>query len=155
MPRVQRSIVIEKPVHAVYTMVADHPERMAEWWPPIELQERVTPPPTGIGSVSRYVYNMLGVRIKGEHRIVQLMPDQHLLVKTISGIDSTFEFTFVPENDAATRLTIVVDYQLPGAIIGQLLNKVAIENENIKNLEKGLEKLKDLLERDASPNGKT
>jgi carbon monoxide dehydrogenase subunit G len=146
MPKVEKSITINVPIDTVFSMVADEPERMAEWWPPIELQERVSPPPTNIGSVSRYVYNMLGVKIKGEHRVESIQREDHLTVKTISGLDSTFHFQFEPAGANATRLTITVDYQLPGSIVGQLLNKAVIEGENAKNLEKGLENLKGILE---------
>jgi uncharacterized membrane protein len=146
MPRVEKSITINVPVNVVYSMIADMPERMAEWWPPIESQERVSPPPTQVGSVSRYVYNMLGVKIAGEHQVQQLQRDEHLLVKTISGLDSTFDFKFEPLGDDETKLTIRVDYQLPGSIIGQILNKALIEGENVRNLEKGLENLKGILE---------
>jgi uncharacterized membrane protein len=150
MPRVEKSITINVPTAVAYAMIADRPERMAEWWPPIELQQRVSPAPTQIGSISRYVYNMLGVRIKGEHRVEAMCRNETLQVKTISGIDSAFQFNFVPVSDHATRLTIRVDYQLPGAILGQLLNKAAIENENIKNLDNGLNNLKSILERETS-----
>jgi uncharacterized membrane protein len=146
MPRVEKSITINVPVDVVYSMIADQPERMAEWWPPIESQERVSPPPTQVGSISRYVYNMLGVKIAGEHQVQALQPDRRLLVKTISGIDSTFDFKFEPLGDESTKLTITVDYQLPGSVIGQLVNKVLIEKENTKNLEIGLENLKGILE---------
>jgi uncharacterized membrane protein len=146
MPTVEKSITINVPVDTVFAMVADAPERMAEWWPPIELQERVSPPPTNVGSVSRYVYNMLGVKIKGEHRVESMRRDDHLTVKTISGLDSSFHFQFEPAGANATRLTITVDYQLPGSIVGQLLNKAVIEGENAKNLEKGLENLKRIVE---------
>jgi uncharacterized membrane protein len=146
MPAVEKSITINVPIDTVFSMVADAPERMAEWWPPIELQERVSPPPTNVGSVSRYVYNMLGVKIKGEHRVESIRRNDHLTVKTISGLDSSFHFQFEPAGASATRLTITVDYQLPGSIVGQLLNKAVIEGENAKNLEKGLENLKRIME---------
>lgn len=158
MPRVERSITINVPVEKAYALIADAPERMAEWWPPIELQERVSPPPTALGSVSRYVYNMMGVKIKGEHLVQSIRRNEYLSVKTLSGIDSTFDFSFSPSNNGevntATRLTIAVDYQLPGAIIGQLINKTLIEGENIQNLEKGLENLKGILERENTPEQK-
>jgi uncharacterized membrane protein len=146
MPRVEKSILINVAVDRVFSLIADEPERMADWWPPIEFQERVSPAPTQLGSISRYVYNMLGVRIKGEHRVQNFSRNQKLLVKTTSGIDSAFDFQFEPYDTSVTRLTIVVDYQLPGAIIGQLLNKAMIENENMKNLEQGLNNLKQMLE---------
>lgn len=147
MPLVEQSIDIHTPVEAVFGMIADQPERQAEWWPPIELQERVSPPPTQIGSVSRYVYNMMGVKIKGEHEVIELVPNEYLKVKTSSGIDSTFEFLFAPAGNN-THLTIRVDYKLPGSVIGQLLNKLVIEQKNESDLREGLANLKAILERE-------
>src|ERR1700741_1890174 len=99
MPFVEQSILIQAPAETVFGLIAHQPERMAEWWPPIELQERVTPPPTAVGSVARYVYNMMNVSIRGEHEVQEMTENQRLVVKTISGIDSAFEFTFTPREN--------------------------------------------------------
>jgi uncharacterized membrane protein len=145
MPYVEQSIEIHAPVEAVFDVIANQPERMAEWWPPIELQERVTPPPTDLGSVSRYVYNMMGVKIKGEHEVLEITPNQHLKVKTTSGIDSQFDWHFAP-SPGGTNLTVRVDYTLPGSVLGQLLNRLAIEKKNEQDLEEGLNNLKQIVE---------
>jgi uncharacterized membrane protein len=145
MPHVEESIEIHAPVEVVFDLIAEQPERMAEWWPPIELQERVTPPPTAVGSIARYVYNMMNVTIRGEHEVIVLEPNQHLRVETISGIDSAFDFHFAPTN-AGTRLTIRVDYSLPGSVLGQLMNRVIIEERNLKDLQEGLRNLKAIAE---------
>jgi uncharacterized membrane protein len=105
----------------------------------------VTPPPTAVGSVSRYVYNMLGVKIKGEHQVVELDENARLVVKTMSGIDSAFEFTFTP-SDSGTELTVRVEYTLPGSVLGQLLNRLAIEQRNERDLAEGLQNLKQIVE---------
>jgi uncharacterized membrane protein len=145
MPFVEQSILIQAPAETVFGLIAHEPERMAEWWPPIELQERVTPPPTRVGSIAHYVYNMMNVSIRGEHEVVEMAENQRLIVKTISGIDSRFEFDFMPENNA-TRITIRVDYSLPGSVIGQLMNRLIIEERNLKDLQEGLQNLKQIVE---------
>ena len=145
MPFVEESIVIRAPAESVFRLIAHEPERMAEWWPPIELQERVTPPPTKVGSIAHYVYNMMNVSIRGQHEVLEMAENQRLVVKTISGIDSRFEFDFLPENDA-TKVTIRVDYSLPGSVIGQLMNRVIIEERNLKDLQEGLQNLKNIVE---------
>ena len=145
MPLVEQSIEIQAPVETVFEIIAHHPERQPEWWPPIEVQERVSPPPTMVGSVSRYVYNMMGVKIKGEHEVLEMSDNQYLKVKTISGIDSTFEFMFEPKGQN-TLLTIRVDYKLPGSVLGQLLNKLVIEQKNESDLREGLANLKAIAE---------
>jgi uncharacterized membrane protein len=149
MPQVEQSIEIQAPPAAVFALIAHQPERMPEWWPTFELQQRVTPPPTGIGSISRYVYNMMGIKIKGEHQVLTMDENEHLVVKTISGIDSMFDFSFVPVNGGSTRLTLRVAYSLPGSVLGQLLNRLTIEQKNERDLNQGLHNLKALVESEA------
>jgi len=144
MPVVEQFVDIPAPVEAVFGLIADQPERQPEWWGQFELQERVTPAPTRLGSVSHYVYNMLGVAINGEHEVVGITRPEYLHVRTTSGIDSAFEFFFAPHN-GGTRLTVRVDYRLPGSVIGQLLNRVIIEQKNEENLREALNRLKGLL----------
>ena len=45
-----------------------------------------------------------------------------------------------------TDLTIRVDYRLPGSVLGQLLNKLVIEQKNEADLRDGLENLKVIAE---------
>ena len=145
MPYVEQSVVIQVPASKVFDFIANQPERMPEWWRAFHLQERVTPPPTAVGSISRYAYNMMGVRIKGEHQVVEMEQDAHLLIRTLSGIDSMFEFTFAPV-DGGTELTVRVEYALPGSVLGQLLNRLTIEQRNERDLIESLQNLKLLLE---------
>jgi coenzyme Q-binding protein COQ10 len=145
MPQVKQSIHIQAPVELVFDIIANQPERQPDWWPPMDLQERVSPPPTAVGSISRYVYNMMGVKIKGEHEVIEMAENKRLVVKTISGLDSTFIFTFAPQS-SGMLLTIEVDYELPGSILGKLLNKLVVEEKNEKDLEAGLKNLKAMAE---------
>ncbi|GAB4451846.1 MAG: hypothetical protein Kow00120_22080 [Anaerolineae bacterium] len=146
MPYVEQEIEIDAPPDVVFDMIANRPEQMAAWWPPIEAQARVTPPPTRVGSRSSYVYKMMGVAIKGEHEVTEMTPNAHLKVTTISGIDSTFDFHFAPVGEGSTRLVVRVDYTLPGSFLGQMLNRLVIEKKNEEDLITGLQNLKAMLE---------
>jgi uncharacterized membrane protein len=146
MPFVEQEITIATPPEKVFDLIANQPERMADWWPPIEEQKRVTPPPTRIGSRSSYAYKMMGVVIRGEHEVMEMTPGAHLKVQTISGIDSTFDFHFELVGEGATRLVVRVDYTLPGSFLGQMLNRLVIEKKNEEDLAQGLKNLKSILE---------
>lgn len=147
MPQVEQSIEIEASPAAVFALIADQPERMPEWWTLFVRQERVTPPPTAIGSVSRYVFNLMGIRIKGEHQVLQLEPEQHLVLKTLSGINGMFDFTLAA-TATGTRLTVLMAYTLPGSVLGQRINQHTIEQQNERDLRDGLLQLKLLLEKE-------
>ena len=145
MPYAEQSIVIHAPPAAVFDFIVHQPERMPDWWRAFHLHERVTPPPTVVGSISRYAYNMMGVRIKGEHKVIDMEANAHLLIRTLSGIDSMLEFTFAPV-DGGTELTIRFDYALPGSVLGGLVNRPAIEQHNERDLIESLNRLKQMLE---------
>lgn len=150
MPQVEQSIEIEAAPAAVFTLIADQPERMPEWWSLFTLQERVTPPPTAVGSVSRYVFNLMGIRIKGEHQVLQMEAAQHLVIKTLSGINGMFDFRLAA-TETGTRLTVLMAYTLPGSVLGQRINQHTIEQQNERDLRDGLEALKGLVETEKSP----
>ncbi len=146
MPHVEKTILINVSPETAFEFIANQPERMPEWWEPMHLQERVTPAPTGLDSISRYVYQMLKVKIEGEHKVTAFEPNRRLRVETTSGIDSIFDFTFAPEGEGKTRLTVNVDYTTPGGLLGQLANKLVIEKKNEEDWENGLQNLKQILE---------
>ncbi len=146
MPRVEKSVLLHAPIDQVFSLIADEPERMSIWWPPIESHKRISPPPTQIDSVSRYVYNILGLRIKGDYQVQTFSRNERFVIHSISGVDSLFDFRFEVYDQRVTHVTVVVEYQLPGAIIGQLLKRSEIEAENVNNLENGLKNLRRLLE---------
>ncbi len=148
MPQVEQLIDIQAAPAAVFALIADQPERISEWWPAFELQQRVTPPPTAVGSTARYVYNMMGIRIKGEHQVLQCDAPAHLVVRTLSGIDSMFDFSLAAI-DGGTRLTVRVAYALPGSMLGQRLNRHSMEQKNERDLAEGLDNLKALVEAEA------
>lgn len=149
MPYVEHSVDIAAPPSAIFSLIAHQPERQPQWWPNFDLQERVTPPPTTFGSRLRYVYNMMGIRLKGEHEVIDYAEAQRLVIQTISGLDSIFEFTFTPEAEG-TRLTVRMDYALPGSMLGQLLNRLTLESSNERDLHLALTNLKALVEQPVS-----
>jgi uncharacterized protein YndB with AHSA1/START domain len=149
MPQVEQSIDIAAPPAAVFALIADEPERIAEWWREFE-QQRVTPPPTAVGSMARYVYNMMGIRIKGEHEVLQIEAGAHLVIRTVSGLDGMLDYRLVAI-DGGTRLTVRFAYSLPGSMLGQRLNAHTMEQKNERDLAQGLENLKALIEKETHP----
>ncbi len=144
MPKVEESILINAPVAKVFDFIANNPQSMPDWWPPMTLQERVTPPPTQLGSVSRYAYNMMGLEIRGEHEVTAFTPDEHLQVTTTSGLDSMFDFHFA-DDGGNCRLTVRVDYEVPGGILGRIANQLVVERKNLEDLQTGLQNLKRMM----------
>ena len=146
MSHLRQSIAIAAPPARVFAFIAGEPEQMPHWWGLFEAQTPITPPPVQVGSTAYYVYNMMGVRIKGEHQVVALEDDAYLMIQTLTGIDCAFEFSFDPMDDGGTYLTVSVEYALPGAVLGQVISRPAIEQANERELSAALARLKALVE---------
>ncbi len=52
----------------------------------------------------------------------------------------------VVPTDGGSRVELVVDCELPGAFLSELLDRVYVERRNEREAQNSLEKLKDLLE---------
>ncbi len=52
----------------------------------------------------------------------------------------------VVPTDGGSRVELVVDYELPGSFLGELLDRVYVERRNQREAQHSLENLKDLLE---------
>lgn len=49
--------------------------------------------------------------------------------------------------EAGTEITFVVDYALPYSILGKIVDKLMVGREIEKSFERGLEKLRNILEK--------
>lgn len=145
MPHVEKSIVIDASPETVFQFIANQPERMPEWWEPMKEQTRITPAPTVLGSKSRYVYELMRFKVKGEHEVKEITPNKHLFIEVLTGIDCTFDFKFEPVG-SSTKLTVNVDYTTPGGFLGEVANKLIIERKNEEAWEEGLASLKKIIE---------
>ncbi len=52
----------------------------------------------------------------------------------------------VVPTDGGSRVELVVDYELPGSFLGEILDRLYVERRNEREAQHSLENLKDLLE---------
>ena len=70
-----------------------------------------------------WVYKMAGMRFEGQTETTEVIQNQRVVAKNESGIPSTFIWTYQPE-DGGTRVTVNVDYTVPGAALGKLAEPI-------------------------------
>jgi uncharacterized membrane protein len=99
-------ITIERPVDAVAAYVAD-PANAPEWYVNIESVEWETPPPAVVGSKVAFVARFLGRRLAYTYEVVELVPDERLVMRTAQGpfpMETTYSWE--PASDRATHMTL-------------------------------------------------
>jgi hypothetical protein len=66
---------------------------------------------------------MAGMRLEGHTETTEFIHNQRTVTRNEGGIPSTFVWTYKPE-DGGTRVTVNVDYTIPGAALGKLAEPV-------------------------------
>ena len=121
MAKVEKSILINAPVEKVFDFMLE-PTNILEIWPSMLEVKNVQSLPNG-GYRYDWVYKMAGMRFEGQTETTEVIQNQRVVAKNESGIPSTFIWTYQPE-DGGTRVTVNVDYTIPGAALGKLAEPI-------------------------------
>jgi hypothetical protein len=137
-------IVINRPRHEVARFAGD-PTRAPEWYVNIKAVEWETPPPVAVGSRMAFVAQFLGRRLAYTYEVVELVPDERLVMRTAEGpfpMETTY--TWHDEGAGRTRMTLRNRGEPSG--FGRLVAPFMVGAMRKAN-EKDLARLKSLLER--------
>jgi uncharacterized membrane protein len=98
--------VIRRPQAEVAAYAGD-PGNAPEWYANIDSVEWRTAPPVVVGSRIDFVATFLGRRLAYTYEVVELVPDERLVMRTAQGpfpMETTY--TWQPLDPASTRMTL-------------------------------------------------
>lgn len=144
MPRVERTVLIRRPVPQVFAYM-DDVSREPEWQPNLRAASQEPAGPVGVGTLKRYTSEFMGKELHNVYRVT----DYEMYVRTVytstpeSAVQATAEVTWEPVGND-TRVTMAVDATPGGAL--KLAPAALLERASVKELEEMLERLKACLE---------
>jgi len=97
---------IARPDDVVAAYAID-PSNAPEWYANIDSVEWQTPPPARVGSKVAFVARFLGRRLAYTYELVELAPNERLVMRTAEGpfpMETTY--TWTPVDSGATRMTL-------------------------------------------------
>lgn len=140
---VRTETIIDRPVRVVAAYATD-PTNAPEWYANIDSVELQTAPPLTIGSTAVFVARFLGRRLEYTYIVVELVPDERLVMRTADGpfpMETTY--TWTPAGTDSTLMTLRNRGEPAGfSKIPAPVMQSAMRRAN----EKDLAKIKEILE---------
>jgi polyketide cyclase/dehydrase/lipid transport protein len=145
--RVERSIVIRRPIEDVYSFAVS-PETVSQWSAvPLEAK-RLSGGSFGAGSTAHFVATFLSRRISATFEVTEYQPARRFVAKATSGPFPIVNIMrFEPLGPAETRMTQTIEAE-PGGFL-KIAEPILVRLGG-RRLQKSLANLKNLLERPPS-----
>jgi len=146
MTKIERSIVIDRPVDDVWDFVHDVANDRL-WQTTLVESEQLTDGPLGVGTRVCEVRQFLGVRVELAWEVTELEPKTRSAIKGISGpVPLSGSYRLEPL-DAGTRFTVSGELDAHGVF---KLAEPVFARMTSRELEANLGHLKDLLEAESA-----
>lgn len=119
MRRVQRTAEIAATPAEVYAFLAE-PANLPQWQAGIVSAERVSPPPTVVGSTARVVIELMGQQVTAEITVREADPGRRLaLASSVSGMGIVATLDLAPR-DGGTEITLASEVRAENIFMAPL-----------------------------------
>ena len=143
MTTVERSILINASGDEIDKITGDG-RRLPEWYAGIEKAEPDDMYPD-VGGKIVLTYKSAGTKFDIIQTVLERTEGQSAKYQMEGMITGTSEWRYSPEEEG-TSVTATFKYEMPGGVLGKMVDKLVVERMNIENLEKSLDNLKRLTE---------
>lgn len=141
MAAYEQSIVIDAPVSEVFKYV-NEPTTTPDWLTGmVEVRNIIG---SGEGQQYEWSFKMVGVRLRGQTTVVNYIENECAAHQSIGMVDSVWT-NIVEPHDSGTKLTIKIEYSIPGAVLGKLAEHLTLRR-NMRGLDVSVLNVKETLE---------
>lgn len=141
---IKKSIIIDASPEEVFDFTGDW-RNLPEYQTGIENWKPTTETTRGEGARFSYTTKELGMEFDIETEIIKVTPNEERVWETVSGADIEAKWLFESLN-GETKVTYVLDYNLPVPIIGNILDALLVRERREIWVENMLQNLKTLIE---------
>jgi uncharacterized protein YndB with AHSA1/START domain len=142
MARMEASVVINRPVHEVFTYMADV-GNWPQWNTGMLEAEQTSEGPMGVGATCRGVNQLLGRRMEWVSEVTEYEPNRKWGQKITSGPMSFEQSCTLEPVEGGTTLTLVGEGEMGGFF---KLAEAMVNRSMQRQMEGNLANLKDILE---------
>ena len=146
MTTINKSIIVNAPIDRVWA-AGTQQHRWTEWYVGLEEVtvtggEANTPGQTWTGK-----FNLAGkIMLDFEGSLLEIEENKLYKTNTKGPIDSESTWTYEAHDDGTTTISANVEYELSGAVLGKIADKLFVERKTASDLQETLESFKRILE---------
>lgn len=144
MAHFAKSIEIAAPPEKVWQYIVQG-TTTPEYMPIVTGFEFTRPVEYRPGDRFKVTMKVLGLPIEFESEVQEEIPNQKLVFSSISGMKTSTTYLLQP-TAVGCRLDFVSDYELPGGILGQVVDRLAVQRAMERGVSEGLDNLKRIME---------
>jgi len=145
LARIEEAIEIGVPPNKVWPMLFW--DRLPEWLDAIKEAKYTSEDKDSVGATAQVVGETAGIRAEWDVEITEYIKSEKARWRTTGGNLTAIGLTTLEPIKAGTKLTFVIDYDLPYSILGKIIDKLLVSREVEKGIKRGLGKLKSTLEK--------
>jgi uncharacterized membrane protein len=144
--KVMKSIEIEAPPEKVFAFINDM-EKTNEINKGSAEGEYTSKGPIGVGTTMHYVGKAGGSQSEWDMEITEFVKDKKVAMRTIGASKLKVNALRTLEPTAkGTKLTTTMDYELPYSILGKIVDRLKVQKDIEKTMERTLMGMKKALE---------
>jgi uncharacterized membrane protein len=144
LARIEKSIEIKAPIEKVWAFLTDF-EKYPSFMKGVKKIEYLTEKHSGIGVKTHWVMESSGQEIEWDGECAEWVENKKMSWHSTSGMKFSGHQLIEP-TETGTKLTLMMDYELPYSILGKIIDKLKVEKDFVKQIEESLKSGKIILE---------
>jgi len=142
---IEKSVEIKAPPEKVWPLLFW--DRLPEWHPYIKRAEYTSKKRASVGAAAHVIGEAEGQKFEYDAETTEYVENERAVWRTTSGNWTAFGSTTLKPMKAGTKVTMVMNYELPYSILGKIIDKLKVKKSMGKGLETALENLKSMVEK--------
>ena len=145
MTRIEKSIEIKASPEKVFPMMFW--DGWMKWFAPFKKVDYTSKEKNKAGSTVHVIGELAGLKAEFDGENQETIENEKVAWRTTGGNFTGFGFNALSPTKAGTKVTIMMDYELPYSFLGKIIDKLRFHKALEKGIETGLNKLKDMMEK--------
>jgi uncharacterized membrane protein len=145
LTRIEKSIEIKASPEKVWPMIDW--DRTPEWYAPFKKVEYTSKEKNVVGETVHVSGEIAGVKAEWDGETTEMIENKKHAWRSTGGSFTGFGSFELSPTKSGTKLTAMMDYEMPYSVLGKLIDKLRVHKAMEKSFEVGLKKLKDMAEK--------